>query len=156
MADGPSSQSIASLFTEACLHTQKLLVSIEALEQETQCASTRSTACDTMIDRTKLGSLEERRQYLWRSLRSARRAHVSETSLTAEFQVARKPRWLYLAELGLRPVRMDEEYSEVWPANWDKYKVRCNLRHCWGVYLRSNLDWEWNLAKSLQMLFNVA
>lgn len=156
MADGPSSQVIASLFTVACLHTQKLLVSIEALEQETQCAITRSTACDSMIGRTKSVSLEERRSYLWRSLRSARRAHVSETSLTTEFLVARKPRWLYLAELGLRPVRTDEEYSEVWPANWDIYKTRCNLRHCWGVYLRSNLDWDWNLAKSLQTLFAVA
>lgn len=36
---------------------------------------------------------------------------------------------------------------------WRSYKERCRERHEYGEYLRSNLDWDWDVASCLKRLF---
>lgn len=67
------------------------------------------------------------------TLSQARCLHVSESDVTNEFLQARR----------------DGNYG------WSSYKDRCEMRHHWGMYLRSNLDWEWDTASCLERLFNL-
>lgn len=67
------------------------------------------------------------------TLSQARCLHVSESDATNEFLQARR----------------DGNYG------WSRYKDRCEMRHHWGMYLRSNLDWEWDTASCLERLFDL-
>lgn len=67
------------------------------------------------------------------TLSQARCLHVSESDVTNEFLRARR----------------DGNYG------WSSYKDRCEMRHHWGMYLRSNLDWEWDTASCLERLFDL-
>lgn len=39
--------------------------------------------------------------------------------------------------------------------NWGYYQLRRGSRHKWGQYLRSNMDWEWDLGTCMNRLFKV-
>lgn len=67
------------------------------------------------------------------TLSQARCLHISESDATNEFLQARR----------------DGSYG------WSRYKDRCEMRHHWGMYLRSNLDWEWDTASCLERLFDL-
>lgn len=64
--------------------------------------------------------------------RCAQRVHISRNDLTEEFDDARRH-----------------------IINWNFYKLHCSMRHEWGVYLRSNLDWDWDTASCLRSLFAI-
>ena len=38
---------------------------------------------------------------------------------------------------------------------WRLYKRDCKFRHEWGEYFRSNLDWDWDLADSLRIMYEL-
>lgn len=38
---------------------------------------------------------------------------------------------------------------------WKEYKEHCQLRHTWGEYFRSNLDWDWDPSHSLKHLYGI-
>lgn len=67
------------------------------------------------------------------TLSQARCLHISESDATNEFVQARR----------------DGNYG------WSRYKDRCEMRHHWGMYLRSNLDWEWDTVSCLERLFDL-
>lgn len=62
----------------------------------------------------------------------AQRVHVPENDATREFLEARR----------------DER-------DWVDYKGICHKRHEWGIYLRSNLDWDWDTTGCLERLFEL-
>lgn len=66
-------------------------------------------------------------------LRQARSVNVLKSEATEEFLIARED-----IILGI---------------GWRLYKRRCQLRHKWGIYLRSNLEWDWDIASCLERLF---
>lgn len=37
---------------------------------------------------------------------------------------------------------------------WHRYKEHCRIRREWGKYLRSNLEWDWDVASCLKRLFD--
>ena len=75
---------------------------------------------------------------LWDTLRRAQNVVVPENDLTREF-------------LDARITDYCEGEERNW--SWESYKARCRDRHQWGQYLRSNLDWNWDVAGSLRRLF---
>lgn len=91
-----------------------------------------------------VGSLGEQ----WQStLRRARRVQVPVNCRTEEFRVARR--------LGLE---CDPEDGEEWQyglldRHWVYYELRRRLRHKWGQYLRSKMDWDWDLGACMNRLF---
>ena len=40
-------------------------------------------------------------------------------------------------------------------ADWSRYKRYCKHRNRWGQFVRSNLDWDWDLASSLKRLYRL-
>lgn len=72
---------------------------------------------------------EDRIEY---TLSLARCAYVPESEATKEFMEAR--RHFY---------------------DWSSYKQQCRVRHEWGVYVRSILDWDWDTASCLERLFEL-
>lgn len=46
-----------------------------------------------------------------------------------------------------------ESRKNVW--DWKWYKARCRMRHQWGRYLQSSLDWDWDIANCLERLFEL-
>lgn len=66
------------------------------------------------------------------TLSQARCAHVFKSGATREFLEARRG----------------------WDS-WILYNERCQMRHEWGIYLRSNLDWDWDVAGCLEGLFEL-
>lgn len=40
-------------------------------------------------------------------------------------------------------------------SGWSKFKKNCQVRHMWGIYLRSNLDWDGITANCLEQLFEL-
>lgn len=64
--------------------------------------------------------------------RCAQRVHISRNDLTEEFDNARRH-----------------------IINWNFHKLHCSMRHEWGVYLRSNLDGDWDTASCLRSLFAI-
>lgn len=38
---------------------------------------------------------------------------------------------------------------------WKQFKYICQRRHQWGIYFRSNFDWDWDIAKCLARLFEL-
>lgn len=69
------------------------------------------------------------------TLRKARLVHVLESEATKEFLEAR--------------------WNGTTNRSWSDYKGRCRLRHEWGIYLRSRLDWDWDTASCLERLFEL-
>lgn len=68
------------------------------------------------------------------TLCQARLVHVRQSEATEEFLSARR--------------------SVYWDA-WRDYKQLCQARHEWGIYLRSNYDWDWDVASCLECLFEL-
>lgn len=62
----------------------------------------------------------------------AQRVHVPENDATREFLEARRDQ-----------------------RDWVDYKGICHMRHEWGMYLRSNLDWDWDTTGCLERLFEL-
>lgn len=58
--------------------------------------------------------------------------HVVESELSKEFLKARSNQW-----------------------DWEEYKYNQRRRHEWGIYLCSNLDWDWDVAGCLERLFDL-
>lgn len=82
----------------------------------------------------------------WNStLDRALRVQVPENRLTEEFREARR--------IGL-------ENREIWSngyneRNWAYYELRRISRHKWGQYIRSNMNWDWDLGACLNLLFKI-
>lgn len=87
----------------------------------------------------------------WKStLERARKVQVPRNDLTKEFREARR--------IGLErdpSIRPDDRWRnvDVDDRNWGHYQLRCCSRHKWGQYLRSNMDWDWDLGACMQRLF---
>lgn len=67
------------------------------------------------------------------ALNQARCVHVRESDATEDFLYARK----------------DVN------SGWSSYKRICRVRHMWGIYLRSSLDWDWDTVNYLEHLFEL-
>lgn len=86
----------------------------------------------------------------WEStLTRARRVQVPENVLTEEFREARR--------IGLKG---DPAVEEKWrfdcdERNWPHYKLYRLSRHKWGQYLRSDMDWDWDLGSCMKRLFKI-
>lgn len=61
-------------------------------------------------------------------------AHIFESDATREFLDARGHPWL---------------------VGWKSYKTACRMRHKWGLYFRSNIDWDRDTTKCLKRLFEL-
>lgn len=68
------------------------------------------------------------------SLEKAQHAHVRSGPFTEEFMRAR-----YAGEETMQ--------------TWKEYKRNCRMRSRWGEYLRSNLEWDWDLSFVMKRLF---
>lgn len=42
-----------------------------------------------------------------------------------------------------------------WLVGWKSYKTACRMRHKWGLYFRSNIDWGRDTTKCLKRLFEL-
>lgn len=68
------------------------------------------------------------------TLSQARCVHVPKSDSTEEF---------------LRARRNMSDYE------WKQFKYICQRRHQWGIYFRSNFDWDWDTASCLEYLFEL-
>lgn len=84
------------------------------------------------------------------TIKGARKAHVQENDIAKEFLEARN------VELGNNIDNLeysDELLDRLFP--WISYKEDCYLRHKWAPYFSSNLEWDWDLAGSLKLLYQL-
>lgn len=137
---------IESLIEAAKQRTWRLLRSFDALEIEVRGCTSQSNYCTTQFKITAdphwnlLDDFGDEWWKCWKiTLDRARRVRVQENGLTEEFREARR--------LGL-----EDKYE---CRNWAKYQLRRTSRHKWGQYLRSNMDWDWDLGTCMRRLFKV-
>lgn len=143
---------------KASIHrTQRLLRSFNELEREVYGISLESNipASHSKIDADPHWlSIDVFGDEWWepwkKALERARRVQVPETFMTEEFREARR--------IGLErdPLcdphdwRLDAIHDQ---RNWCYYQLRRGSRHKWGQYLRSNMDWDWDLRTCMKRLF---
>lgn len=143
------------LFLSACMQSAYMQTFTEALEQEVELSLKKCKEPDkTPAFRPKFNNENEYQNFLIRTLNTARGATVRESERTAGFRLAREPEWKYGEMFGGRALTSDVNRI-VWPRLWYEYRRVCQLRHTWGVFLRSNMEWDWNPSKSLHALFSI-
>lgn len=150
---------IQGLIESAERRTQRLLTSLDELEREVRgCASqTKTSISQFEIDADPLWStLYDFGDVWWKdwknTLGHARRVRVTENHLTEEFREARR--------IGLG--RDPSSYPDILDTNinydrrnWGYYQLRRGSRHKWGQYLRSTMDWDWDLGACIKRLFKI-
>lgn len=113
----------------------RFLSSSEELEREIQDSARKETSksplCLIATDDEAL-SIEK----LQNTLQQAQKVHASGGPLTEEFVSARFA--------GMERMQV-----------WKEYKEHCQMRHTWGEYFRSNLDWDWDPSHSLKDLYGI-
>ena len=84
------------------------------------------------------------------------RNELSDEELQRTHQLARS------ARLNVQRNVITEEFHEAcekrdWNSyrGWKELKEKCRNRHAWGVYFRSELDWDWDLAGSLKSMYKL-
>lgn len=84
------------------------------------------------------------------TIKGAQTAHVQENDIAKEFLEARN------VELGnnIDNLEYSDELSDTL-SPWISYKEDCYLRHKWAPYFSSNLEWDWDLAGSLKLLYQL-
>ena len=116
----------------------RLLNNVDELEREVL-SSSPSRESKVSGSKAELSDLGDRLsdEELQQAFKNAQgvRLNVPRSDLTEEFYLA--------IESGYR-----ESYC-----GWKGFKERCRNRHAWGVYFRSSLDWEWDLAESLRHMY---
>ena len=116
----------------------RLLNNVDELEREVL-SSSPSRESKVSGSKAELSDLGDRLsdEELQQAFKIAQgvRLNVPRSDLTEEFHIA--------IESGYR-----ESYC-----GWKGFKERCRNRHAWGVYFRSSLDWEWDLAESLRHMY---
>ena len=132
--------SISQMMHRHTRRTHRLLSSFSELQWEVHNAATLFRAGDTVKEvRFSIhGELSD--DFLRDTLRRARNVVVPENDLTREFLDARVPEF-------------HKGKERIW--NWKWYKLKCRYQHQWGQYLRSNTDWDWDVAGSLRRLFRI-
>lgn len=150
--DNPVVQSLTKV---SIRRTQRLLGSFDELEKEIlgNTLTTRSSPSLLKIKSDPLWfSLHDFGQQWWESwettLERARGVQVQRNSLAEEFSVARN------IGLGRDP------YASEWQViedrrNWAYYQLHRLSRNKWGQYLRSNMDWDWDLGTCMKCMFMV-
>lgn len=126
--------------SRACIpRTNRLLKSLDELEREIRDSKFSSDYKDIrtcllllLIEEAHIYHIVPNRTYTQRQADLARCANVLESAATKEFLKERKD-WF----------------------RWTMYKDLCLIRHAWGVYLRSSLDWDWDTASCLERLFKL-
>lgn len=147
---------IQSLIKSAKQRTRRLLGSFDELEREVW---GRAPHSNSFTSQAKVDAgpcwvfLEEFGEVWWKhwesTLTRARRVQVPENVLTEEFREARR--------IGLKG---DPAVEEKWrfdcdERNWPHYQLYCLSRFKWGQYLRSNMDWDWDLGSCMKRLFKL-
>lgn len=142
------------MINSAQQRTQRLLRSFNELEREVrgrasqESISTLQLKVDTDPFWDTLDDFGDEWWDCWDSrLRGARRMQVPENDLTEEFREARG----MMLDL---PLDADDDWWDE-KKNWAHYQLRCGSRHKWGQYLRSNMDWDWDLGGCLDRLFRL-
>ena len=119
----------------------RLLNNVKELKREmldsTLAHRSRVSVSQKMSDNVEEGLSDEESK---RTLNLARCARLSvpKTSLTKQFHEACE----------------GKDYCDPLIA-WKLYRENCKNRHAWGEYLRSILDWDWDIAGSLKYLYNL-
>lgn len=150
MLEGGSS---ASQLTEVW----KASSGIDGSASQSRKAFTSSSGIDKTISQLHIGAdpfwflLRDFGLRWWRDWRGtmerARKVQVQKSSLTKEFIEARR--------IGLEFDPEEELLRKYNKRNWAYYQLRRSSRHLWGQYLRSNMDWDWNLGTCMRHLFKV-
>lgn len=146
--------AIQSLLEAAKQRTRRLLRSFSELEREVWGRVLQNTSfisqakIDAVPFRSSLYDFGEVWWNHWeRTLSRARRVQVPENCLTEEFIWARR--------IGLYCDPEDEEKGRFFSHEWPYYELRRLSRHKWGQYLRSNMDWDWDLGSCMKRLFEI-
>lgn len=84
------------------------------------------------------------------TIKGAQKAHVQENDIAKEFLEARNVELDNYIDNMEYP---DELLDRLFP--WIRYKEECYLRHKWAPYFSSNLEWDWDLAGSLKLLYQL-
>ena len=120
--------------------TRRVLNSFSELQWEVHDAATSFRVENVMKEVCSPACHDLLGDSLWDTLRRARNAVVPENDLTRKFLEARVPEYVKGEERNWR---------------WGNYKLLCRYRHQWGQYLRSDLEWDWDVAGSLRRLFRI-
>lgn len=88
------------------------------------------------------------------AMRGAQKAHVQENDITKEFLEARNVEiGNNIDSLEAFEVGLDNLSNQLW--TWIFYIQDRYIRHKWAPYLSSNLEWDWDLAGSLKLLYQL-
>lgn len=142
---------IQSLIEVAKQRTRRLLRSLDELEREVwgSASQKRSITSQAKIDADPHWyDLDNFGDIWWerweKTLGRARRAQVTENELTEEFREARR--------IGLDSPRDLNSNAPCDKRNWPYYQLHRDSRNKWGQYLRSNVDWDWDLGSCMRRL----
>lgn len=148
---------IQGVIKSAEQRTQRLLTSLDELEREVRGCASQTSILQFKIDADPPWStLYDFGDVWWKdwknTLGHARRVQVTDNHLTEEFREARK--------IGLG--RDPSSYPDILDTNinydrrnWGYYQLRRGSRHKWGQYLRSTMDWDWDLGACIKRLFKI-
>lgn len=153
--DSPIAQG---LIGESENRTRRLFRSFNELEREACGASLESNVpiSHSKIDTDPRWILiddfgDEWWEHWKKALDRARRVQVPENLLAKQFREARRIglQWNPLFD------PLDEGGEMIHDErDWGHYQLRRGSRHKWGQYLRSNMDWDWDVGTCLNQLFN--
>lgn len=135
---------VRSLIDKATLRFCRLLDSLDELRWEAWDSTLRPNHTILQVEQ------DEHVPRNWKdtgqhTLRQALRVQVTDVQLTEEFRNARAE----VDEVG------NTKSQERRLSDWYYYKRDRLRRNDWAKYLSSNIDWDWDLAKSLRRLYKL-
>ena len=136
--DPPSVEALTKLSTS---RTLRLLRNVDELEREVIDSSSSHKSGGLALWNGQYGLEKElSNDELHRTLSLARmaRSNVPNNDMTREFH---------------RACGNLDWSKSYW--GWNRYREKCRNRHAWGEYFRSNLDWDWDLADSLRIMYEL-
>lgn len=150
---------VQTLIEAAKQRTRRLLTPSDELEREVWgCASednSFTSQTKVAVEPLWLGPYDvgEECWNHWEStLTQARKVQVPENCLTDEFREARRIGLERDPYIDLNDWTMEAKWTA---RNWGYYELRHLSRHKWGQYLRSNMDWDWDLGSCMKRLFKI-
>lgn len=153
---GDKNSIVQGMIDAAEPRTLRLIKSFDELEREVWgcAAQTNISTSQSRIDAdpswrypTDFG--DEWWKHWGSTLGRARRVHVPENYLTQEFREARR------IGLDCKPVEGGKWQNDFDTRGWPFYELHRLSRHKWGQYLRSNMDWDWDLGTCMKRLFKI-
>lgn len=126
---------VQSLVDASARRSRRLLNSFDELEREVISSTFKDLTFQSEVEYCRW-TVDELRY----TIKLAQKAQVPEINVTEEFRCART---------------LVDDGGKDDMKRWRFYKKNCRLRHAWGVYFCSSLDWDSDVTHSMVRMFQL-